>query len=131
MAFWNKLGYVRDEIRFSVLEEHGIVIRNHEGEGRLIDFSRTGFSFEFPVYYARGVEIKVVLDNASGELAKEISALGLSPLSIQIVWGTPSQNNGVYAHGAAFKNLNEHHAEKLLQLIFTYSRNTKEVLKSA
>jgi class 3 adenylate cyclase len=93
------------------------VLINGTIQGRLVDFSDTGFCIETKEYFARKVQASIELACNIPSLQAELRSNDVGTLLAEVRWGAPSEQNT--KHGFRILNLNSEQRERLHKILFS------------
>ena len=104
-AHLKSINRLRSEKRWDVDPDADVRAKTNIGEGRIINFSRTGMSIALDIEVLTGGQLKIRLDNESGELGKKLEEAGFGVISAEVCWTLNS--NKSHVHGLRYRSLSE------------------------
>jgi class 3 adenylate cyclase len=113
-AYQKSLGLERKEPRWPVQPSVNIILKSPFGDGKLIDFSHTGFAILLQTYIGNGVNItfNFVVEREIHEIGttetREFAIIG------EVRWGRPLEQG--YLHGIMINNFSERQKEALVSV---------------
>ncbi len=119
-VFNKSIGMNRMDQRWQVPDHVTIEITTEYGVGRIVNYSKSGFSLLMPSYLARGFQSTFMFENQ-----RTGHHIQIGSIHGEIRWGRPLGNE--FLHGILIKNLSEIEIEVLLHQLHALCRAKKRL----
>lgn len=122
-AYAKAAGLERKEVRWPLPQNIHIPVASTssaQGNGELLDFSKSGFAIKLDRYFARSVELSLYIGERQSPFYEKLHNAGLQPLIGEVRWGKivgQEPHTIGYIHGVLIKNLNTAQKNLLVTLI--------------
>ncbi len=104
-----------------------IGIQTELGQGHLVDFSHSGFSFELESYLAKDLKVTLSVVDENGNPLPQLESSEIYQVEGSIKWGRPLGTS--YIHGMAIHNLSREQRDLLVVILRDFNKDKLRISK--
>ena len=99
-----------------------VLVKTQDGQGKMLDFSKTGFGISFDQYLGCGVILDLRLDTEDNMLAKNLRDRGIFDIACEVKWGREIKK-GEFMLGLKIRGLSEPQRLELFEELSHFNEN--------